>query len=327
MYEAAGARLESNIMAAFMKSSFQGEFVITNELIKDLREAKGISQEELCENICSQETLSRIENGKRSPNKKKLYQLLKKMGLERENYYGFIHADDYELYEKVRLYNRAIPKGRWEEAMKLLNEIEKGLDMTKTVNKQFIGMERIYEQTDKGKLSLEKANRQLRELLYLTMPPVDLGRLIYRVPFRTEYMICNRIALNLRDNNKVAESLQIYEQLMRCYQKSSVSMRYHAVPGLTLYINYTGFLEVNNDLEKAEMIGREGLQHCVECCRGDMAGDILANLSLVYGKQGLQDIEETYLRHGYYLIRLYGRENMTEILQQAYQDKFHKKLD
>lgn len=327
LYEAVGTRPESNMMMAFMKSSFQGEFIITNELIKDLREAKGVSQEHLCENICSQETLSRLENGKRSPNKKKLYQLLKKMGMERENYYGFIEADDYELYEKVRQYNRNIPKGRWEEAMKLLDEIENGVDMTKTVNKQFIGMERIYEQITKGELPLEQANRQLWELLYLTMPPVNLGRLIYRVPFRTEYMICNKIALNLRDNGKVEESLQIYEQLMQCYKKSIVSMRYHAVPGLTLYINYTGFLEVNNDLKKAEMIGREGLQHCVECRRGDMAGDILANLSLVYGKQGLPDIEEKYLRYGYYLISLYDRENMTDILQSAYQDKFHKEID
>ncbi|MBO5030513.1 MAG: helix-turn-helix transcriptional regulator [Lachnospiraceae bacterium] len=326
LYEAVGTRPESSMMTAFMKSSFQGEFVITNELIKDIREAKGLSQEHLCESVCSQETLSRLENGKRSPNKKKIYQLLKKMGMERENYYGFIEADDYELYEKVRQYNRNIPKGRCDEAMKLLDEIENGLDMTKTVNKQFIGMERIYERLTKGELSLEQANGQLWELLCLTMPPADLGRLFYRVPFRTEYMICNKIAVNLRDDGKVEEALRIYEELMQCYKRSRVSMRYHAVPGLTLYINYAGFLEVNNDLEKAEMIGKEGMLHCVECCRGDMAGDILANLSLVYEKQGLPDIEEKYLRYGYYLISLYGRENMTDILQSAYQDKFHKEI-
>lgn len=96
LYEAAGAHPESNMMAVFMRSSFQGELVITNELVKDLRQAKGLSQEELCADICSQETLSRIENGKRSPNKKNLYQLLKRMGMERQNYYGFIEADDYE---------------------------------------------------------------------------------------------------------------------------------------------------------------------------------------------------------------------------------------
>lgn len=152
LYKVTGKHLESNMMAAFMKSSFQGELVITNELVRDLREAKGLSQEELCEGICAQETLSKIETCKRSPNKKNLYKLLKKMGMERENYYGFIEADKYELYEKVREYNRCFPKGKYDEAKKLLNEIEQGIDMEKLINKQFIGMERIFEQTNLGRV-------------------------------------------------------------------------------------------------------------------------------------------------------------------------------
>ncbi|MDE7185874.1 MAG: helix-turn-helix domain-containing protein [Lachnospiraceae bacterium] len=327
LYKVTGKHLESNMMAAFMKSSFQGELVITNELVRDLREAKGLSQEELCEGICAQETLSKIETCKRSPNKKNLYKLLKKMGMERENYYGFIEADKYELYEKVREYNRCFPKGKYEEAKKLLDEIEQGVDMTTRVNRQFVGMERIYEQTAQNKISREYANKQLREMLQLTMPSMESKRMVYRVPFRTEYMLWNKIAINLRRDDKVKEALQIYEELMNCYKKSKVVMRFHAVPGMSLYINYTGFLEANNELEKALEIGKEGVQHSIECCRGDLAGDILANLSLIYGKQGLPAIEETYLRYGYYLICLYDRENVTSALQKAYQDKFHDSID
>ena len=327
LYEAAGKRPESDMMPVFMKSSFQGEFIITNELVRDLRAAMGFSQEYLCAGICSCETLSRIENGKRSPNKKKLYQLLRKMGMERENYYGFIEADDYELYEKVRQYKRCFPKGRREEAMKLLDEIENGVDMTKTVNRQFVGNARISQQLVQNEVSQEQANQKFQELLYLTMPPVDSGKMIYRVPFRTEYTICNKIANNLWENNKIEEALRIYEQLMQCYEKSKVSMRYHAVPGLTLYINYAGILEERNELKEAIAVGKEGLNHSLECCRGDMTGDILANLSLVYGKQGLPDVEEKYLRYGYYLVELYDSKNMMDVLRNAYQDKFHREID
>lgn len=327
IYEAADTKFESNMMAAFMKSSFQGEFVITNELVRDLREAQGISQEVLCADVCTQETLSRIEQGKRNPNKKKLYKLLKKMGMDRENYYGFIHADSYELYEKVRQYNRSIPKGRWEEAMKLLNEIEKGIDMTIPVNQQFIGMGHVAQKTVAKQLSLDQANQELLKLLHLTMPPLTKDVMIYRVPFRTEYAICNKIAINLRYAGKVEEAIRIYEQLMYYYKKSGVSMRYHAVPGLTLYINYIGVLEENNKLEKARAIGLEGLEHGLECCRGDISGDILANLSLVYGKQGLPNIEERHLRYGCYLDKLYGRNKVCCILQKAYRERFHKDID
>lgn len=327
LYEAAGAHLESNIMAVFMKSSFQGEFIITNELVRDLREAKGLSQEELCVNICAQETLSRIEKGKRSPNKKNLYQMLKRMGMERENYYGFIEADDYELYEKVRQFNRCFARGREADAVNLLEEIEKGVDMTRIINKQFIESEHISQQLREGQLSLEQANHQLWKLLCLTMPPVDSGKLIYRVPFRTEYLIWNKMAINRRRDDKVKDALCIYENLMQCYKQSRVSMQYHAVPGMTFYINYTGFLEEYNMLDKAKEIGKEGLNHCLACCRADMAGDILANMSLVFGKEGRPDVEEQYLRHGYCLNCLYGRKNILSVLQEAYQDKFHKNID
>ncbi len=326
-YEKAGVRVESDMIAAFWKSSFQGEFVITNELIRDLRKAKGLSQEKLGEDICTQSTLSQIENGKRSPNKKNLYQMLKKMGMKRENYYGFIEANDYELYEKVREYHRCFPKGQTQKAMKLLDEIENGVDMAKAVNRQFVGTGRISNRTANGELTREQANEQLRELLHLTMPPMNSGTMIYRVPFRMEYTIWNHIAINLREDGKVKEALGIYDALMQCYKKSRVLMQHHAVPGLSLYINYAGFLEVDNELEKAKEIGAEGLRHGLECCRGDFAGDILANLSLVYGKQGLADVEETYLRYGYYLLCLYDRKNITMKLQSAYQDKFHKEID
>lgn len=327
LYDAAGVHMESNMMAAFMRSSFQGEFVITNELIRDLREAGGLSQEKLCADICAQETLSRIEKGKRSPNKKNLYQMLKRMGMEREKYYGYIEADDYELYEKVREYNRSFPKDRWEKAMKLLDEIEAKLDMTKSVNRQFIGTGRISAQTEGGELTREQANEQLRELLHLTMPPADSGTMIYRVPFRMEYTIWNHMAINFRKDGKVKEAIAIYEALMQSYQKSKVLMQHHAVPGLTLYLNYAGFLEVADDLEKAKEVGREGLRHSLVCCRGDMAGDILANLSLVYGKQGLPDVEEMYLRYGYHLLCLFARDKVTAILQKAYWDKFYRNIN
>ena len=101
-------------------------------------------------------------------------------------------------------------------------------------------------------------------------------------------------------------------------------MRYHAVPGLTLYINYTGFLEEYNELEKAEAVGVEGLHHGLECCRGDIAGEILANMSLIYGKQGLPAEEEktTVTRHkvksaaiNFYMIQLPLKYNIKYTLQ------------
>lgn len=327
LYKAAEIDPEPDMLIIFMKSSFQGEFVITNELLRELRKAKGISQEALCMGICSQETLSRIEKGKRSPNKKRLYKMLKRLGMERENYYGFIEADDYRLYEKVRQFNRCFPLSHYEKATKLLDEIENGIDMTLAVNKQFIMTEHIILQTNRGELSREQANQRLKELLFLTMPPTDSGAFFYRIPFRTEFMLLNHIAVNLRFDNKVEEAVSIYEELMKCFKRNKVCMQHHAVSAFLLYINLAGLLEVLDRLDRSEAVGREGLLHCIECCRGDIAGCIMANLSLVYCKRGQPELEEVYLRNGYYLNDFYGRFVNQCKLVEVYREKFHKEID
>lgn len=327
LYEAAGSSPEPDMLLAFMKSSFQGEFVITNELLRDLRKARGLSQEALCMNVCSQETLSRIEQGKRRPNKKRLYQMLKRLGMDRENYYGFIEADDYGLYEKVRQFNRCFTREGAEFAMKLLDEIEGGVDMTLPINRQFVEEGRITWQLVKGSMSREQANRQLAGLLCLTMPPAESGERYYRVPFRTEYMLINHMAINLRNDNRVQEAVDMFEELMKCFKRSRVRMRHHAVSAFMLYINMAAFLEVYDRLDRAEEIAREGLLHNIECCRGDISGDILANLSVVYWKRGQPELEEAYLRNAYYLKDFYGREADQYKLVEAYRDKFHKEID
>lgn len=104
-------------------------------------------------------------------------------------------------------------------------------------------------------------------------------------------------------------------------------MRHHAVPAFTLYTNLAGLSEELNKLDRAETIGREGLLHDIGCCRGDIAGDVLANLSLVYWKRGQSELEEMYLRNGYFLNDFYNRTKGQYKLAEAYRKKFHKEID
>ena len=327
LYRIANRIPNRDILIQLMASSVQNECIISNEMVKELREANGMTQEALSEDICTQETLSRIESGKRSPNKKNLYKLMRKMGIEREKYYAFIASEDYRLYEKVRLYKKCVSKGERENAHKLLDEIESHLDMSITVNQQFIETGRIREQVWEHTIDYEQAIEQLKEQLYLTMKPIPSKEIVYRVPYRQEYFILNQIAYYLRSTERTQEALQIFNQIRERFENSKISMKYHAVPGLTFYINYTGTLEVNNELEKAELIGKEGIDFVILSWRGDIAGEILANLSCVYEKKKLFDLEEECIRYGYYLLSLYNIINNSKFLQRMYQKKYQKNLD
>lgn len=80
----------------------QSEVTICNEVIQICRAAKGLTQEELSNDICSTETLSRIENGRQSPRTKKYYQLLDKLEVDKDFFGGYIISDEYEAYQLYR---------------------------------------------------------------------------------------------------------------------------------------------------------------------------------------------------------------------------------
>ena len=303
--------------------SQQREYIILNYLIKEVREAKGMTQEQLCEGICEQESLSRIELGKRNPHRKVLYQLLKKLDINREQYYGFIVADDFALYEKIREYRRCGPRGEKEKEARLFKEIKQELDTSVTVNRQFVEMEQIYlENTLQGE---EKVNA-LKKILHYTMPGIEGKDMLYRIPFRAEYSLMNKMAITYYRQNKWKEALLIYEKILSEYEYSRVDMKYHAVPGLTFYLNYGAFLEDNNELVKSLEISDKGLKFAISICRADIIGNILANRSCIYEKTNEESLEEKCLRYSYVFITMYRRNKIKEKVANRYLEKYHCRL-
>ena len=116
----------------------------------------------MSEDICAWETVSRIESG-RTPNQKKLYRLWKKLGIERERYYGFIESEHYEVYGWVRDYNRLIGNEKRQEAEMLFERIESELDKKIPVNKQYLERARITEKLRNGRISNEEAIEVINE--------------------------------------------------------------------------------------------------------------------------------------------------------------------
>lgn len=323
LYEAAGVKVPEFSVISFLKSNTQRECVISNQFLKNLREAEGVTQEELCEDVYAWETISRIENG-RNPNKKKLYQMWKRLGVERERYYGFIESEHYVVYEKVREYNRLIGKEEVNHAIEVLCEIKSKLDMSCILNRQFISCAEIINQILQNKLSDEEAIEQFWELLSLTMPPLEASERIYRLPFRTEYLILNQIAGGLHEMGKTREAVKIYKKVLEKYKSNGTNLKYHVVPVMLLYVNYVADLEENNQLKEADTVALEGMNFIINCQRGDMASQLLANMSCICEKRQDTITEKRYLRDAYYLNMLYGNINLANVLKQAYEQKFDK---
>ena len=328
IYRIADFKLPEDRILCLLFTNEHNEVLISNEMVRELRTACGLSQEKLSEGICSRETLTRIEKGQRSPNRKNLQAMFQKMGERREIYHSYIVTEDYELHEKVGLYKRKCYQKEWERAGEILKEVEEKLDMTNPVNRQFLENSHLSQRVRNKEIDYPEALQELEKILKYTMTNFE-GE-IYRIPYREEFIILNRIALYNRFSGNMKKAEQLYAQLLKKYRESGTREIHHNIPLFLLYINYTGLLETENKLEDAEIIGKNGMHLMVESQRGDVAANLLANISCIYDKKGTVEDDrmcEMCMRNSYWLQILYHLRKDSLVVKEAYEKKYANNLN
>lgn len=292
------------------------EVILNNELLRQMRVAKGKSQDQLSDGICTRETLARIENG-RKPNRKYLQELLKKVGVDREKYYSYVVTDDWDVFELIRDYKKNCFMENHEDALEVLEKVVDQLDMSELINKQFVETAKLRHKIRKREIAWDDAMKQLTKALRYTMPEYN-GKLC-RTPSREEFLILNRMALCLKWSGKYEEAIALYEEILQQYQSSQVKPEHHMHAVMLLYLNYFDLLERCDYLEKAETLGRTGLNLLLKYQRGDAAGLFLANLACVFEKsedQAKKALVLPCLNASYDLLVLFGHTKKSEAVKQ-----------
>lgn len=328
LYQITGSRRPEEDMPYLLLVCEQKELLVNRKLLKEMRLSKRLSQGELSEGICSWETLSRMEGGGRTPSRKKLYQMFRRMGLDREKYYGYIQADDFELYEKVHKIHAKWVRGDREGATALIEELSKKLDMSIPVNRQFIETHRLLAAAGNGSISMETAIHEAERILRYTMK--DYQGIVYRTPFRQECVLLNQIALYLRYSGRMEEAIQLWQQMLDRLQADNMPEQYHAASLMLIYTNYAGSLEVNGHLEKAEKMNLKGIRLALKCQRADNAAKFLANIACVYEKRGTQAEDalcEECLRNSFYLLHFYQHNRNSKAVKAYYEKKYGRSPD
>jgi len=204
------------------RDSFEFETIIVAEgdLYKDIRESRNLSQEQFSSDIYARETISNIENG-RTPRRKKVHALMEKQGFKLEKIYGFVIAQEYEVYELVEQFYESL-KSNVEKSALLRKEIQLRIDETLPLNRQFLESTELFIKWKKEEISSGEMLAGLERCLRYTMPRYD-GQ-IYRIPFRQEVIILQEIIKQMKhlQRIKAAEELDIELQEKMC-KKTKIS--------------------------------------------------------------------------------------------------------
>jgi len=303
-------------------SGIHQEVTLSSELLREVRKAQLKTQEEVSAGICARETLARVENG-RAPHMNYWKRLLTKLNIDRDRCYTSVVTDSWEVLEQIRDYKRNNFMENQEDALEILASIENKLDLSIPVNRQYVELAHLRYQIKKKQISNESALVRLKDLLLLTMP--DYRGKLYRVPYREEFFVLNRMALCLKKSGKYEEAIQLYEDILQKYKASKVQAEEHANAMRILYLNYFATLFEDNKNTKAESVGEDGLKMTIKYQRGDFVATFLANIACVYEQsetQAKKALVLPCLKASYSLFDFYGIEKKSCKVKQ-YAEKYY----
>lgn len=245
----------------FFQNSTSQEKGLVDEVIRFSRLREGYSQEELSDGICSPETMSRIETGKNNPTIKKFYAIMDKLGLSMGYYNTEFVVEKYETLQKVNKLNRFNFFRKYDEAEKVLKEIEKEVDIE--ANKQQIGVYHVIFDYRQGRISLEESMKKTEGLLQLSLKKID-GKYVMP-PFLSniEISLLNQVAVYYWEMGKLDKTIEILKSLYEYLNQSKVNAPERSKKYFLVITNLAALLEEANDLEGAIQYANEALMVCM----------------------------------------------------------------
>ncbi len=255
-----------------------GVYVI-GQVIRRTREGLGMTQEQLCEGICSVETLSRIENGKHMPNRANFQALMERMGRSGEKYLPSVRSEDMEMMVWWKQIEQLILKRKFEEFYQEIDAFEQRIDLDDVVNRQAVKRVRALADGYTGKIGSEEKRKRLVEALLCTVPYYEEGQVPRGVFSRTEIRILCNIAASYAEEEDFEKALPMMKQIAAYYETTQIDHRERATGEVLALANYAQCLGVHGDTEEAVRIGEQALRMCLEEQKGDILPGILYNIA------------------------------------------------
>ena len=168
LYEAHRVPKNTNSFTCFYR---EHEIYCINDVIRARRRMLGVTAEELEEKlICSASTLKRIE-GKKSKVQMAIVQgLFRYLNMSMETHRSQIVTNSQEALRMEEAYRWVFDQGAYEKAEELLGKIKERIPMEELINQQYIAWGETLLSYKQGKITEEKFEKRLIEVLEYTIP-------------------------------------------------------------------------------------------------------------------------------------------------------------
>lgn len=167
LYEMAGV---SCCMTGYEYLYMENDVYYLGDVVSSRRELYGLSRKEAASNICSVNTLMRVEREEINVQKVIREELLERLKLPKENFHGDVITEDYRnilLARKVEDHGNLL---QLEEMQEALEQLECLLDPESNINRQFLERNRLNLLWARREITREEYLASMQEVLEYTVP-------------------------------------------------------------------------------------------------------------------------------------------------------------
>ena len=235
------------------------------DVLRTRREMFGLTQEQLCEGICSVKSLRRAEKGQTDMQRETLKKLLNRLGLSGQMQWSRLITSDREVIRMAEELADYINDRKFSVASKQLESLKSRIDLDIPQNKQYFLEKQALLEFEQGKVTREEFVKMEKEDLECTLRAENLYRK-ENVYLTEREIICISNSWKGMEEKEKRESINL---ILRLYDNYALNNGLSQAISVYEIVTEAAVNELGNNGEhvRAEEIDRKSIKASLSCRR------------------------------------------------------------
>ena len=235
------------------------------DVLRIRREMLGLTQEQLCEGICSVKSLRRAEKGQTDMQRETLKKLLNRLGLSGQMQWSRLITSDREVIRMAEELADYINDRKFSVASKQLESLKSRIDLDIPQNKQYFLEKQALLEFEQGKVTREEFVKMEKEALECTLRAENLYRK-ENVYLTEQEITCIR---NSWRGMEGKEKRELIDLIFRLYDNYALNNGLSQAISVYEIVTEAAVNELGNNGEhvRAEEIDRKVIKASLSCRR------------------------------------------------------------
>lgn len=235
------------------------------DVLRTRREMFGLTQEQLCEGICSVKSLRRAEKGQTDMQRETLKKLLNRLGLSGQMQWSRLITSDCKVIRMAEELAGYINDRKFSVASKQLESLKSRIDLDIPQNKQYFLEKQALLEFEQGKVTGEEFVKMEKEALECTLRAENLYRK-ENVYLTEREIICISNSWKGMEEKEKRESINL---ILRLYDNYALNNGLSQAISVYEIVTEAAVNELGNSGEhvRAEEIDRKSIKVSLSCRR------------------------------------------------------------